>query len=48
MEAAGAVLDFLGDMKVGCRSSGMAKAVWDEAESVRQEPEGEEGGRGLP
>ena len=33
---------------VGCRSSGMARAEGDEAESIRQEPECEEGGSARP
>ena len=46
-EASEAVLEFLEDTLVGSRSSGMARANVDEAESVRQS-EGEEGGPGPP
>ena len=38
-------MDSLGDAEVGCMSSGKARAERDEAESVRQESEGEEGAR---
>ena len=43
VDATEAVLEFLGDTNVGCRSSGVARVERDEAESVRQESECEEG-----
>ena len=43
-EATEAVLEFLGDTKVGCRTPGMARAGKGEASSVGQESESEEGG----
>ena len=41
------LLEFLGDTKVGYRSSGMARGERGEAKSVRWESEGEEGGPAL-
>ena len=47
-EATEAVLEFPEDTPVGCRSSGMARAVRGETESIRQDSGGDEEGPGPP
>ena len=47
-EATEAVVQFLEDMPVGSRSSGMARAKVDDRESVGPASEGEESGPGPP